>query len=55
MVAQDTGTAIRGYARGDIYWGWGEEAAILAGHMKETGRMVVLLPKTLVGRLALSP
>jgi membrane-bound lytic murein transglycosylase A len=44
MIAQDTGTAIRGLARGDIYWGSGEEAAVIAGHMKSPGMMTVLLP-----------
>jgi membrane-bound lytic murein transglycosylase A len=53
MVAQDTGTAIKGHVRGDIYWGWGEEAAFNAGHMKSAGAMVVLLPKLLAARLKL--
>ena len=47
MVAQDTGTAIKGYARGDVYWGWGESAALTAGQMKSPGVMVALLPKAL--------
>lgn len=47
MIAQDTGTAIKGYARGDVYWGWGEYAAQAAGLMKSPGRMIVLLPKTM--------
>jgi membrane-bound lytic murein transglycosylase A len=47
MIAQDTGTAIRGYARGDVYWGWGEDAAVAAGHMKSPGTMHVLLPKAM--------
>src|SRR5205085_4706055 len=34
MIAQDTGTAIKGYARGDVFWGAGEAAALIAGHMK---------------------
>ncbi len=49
MIAQDTGTAIKGLARGDVYWGWGVEAALIAGHMKSPGRMTVLLPPA-VGR-----
>lgn len=44
MVAQDTGTAIKGHVRGDVYWGWGEDAAQIAGNMKSPGRMTVLLP-----------
>ena len=53
MVAQDTGTAIKGYVRGDVYWGWGEDASFNAGHMKSTGAMVVLLPKLVAARLKL--
>jgi membrane-bound lytic murein transglycosylase A len=51
MVAQDTGTAIRGHVRGDVYWGWGDDAALIAGNMKSTGRMVALLPNALAKRL----
>jgi membrane-bound lytic murein transglycosylase A len=51
LVAQDTGTAIKGYARGDVYWGWGEKAAHIAGQMKSPGAMTVLLPKNLATRL----
>jgi membrane-bound lytic murein transglycosylase A len=51
MIAQDTGTAIRGYVRGDVFWGAGERAALIAGHMKSPARMAVLLPKPLAKRL----
>ena len=51
MIAQDTGTAIKGHVRGDVYWGWGEKAALIAGHMKSPGSMIVLLPKKLGLRL----
>jgi membrane-bound lytic murein transglycosylase A len=51
LVAQDTGTAIKGHARGDIFWGAGEEAALTAGRMKSPGLMIVLLPKSLATRL----
>jgi membrane-bound lytic murein transglycosylase A len=51
MVAQDTGTAIKGHVRGDVYWGWGEQAASVAGQMKSPGAMIVLLPKKLAARL----
>jgi membrane-bound lytic murein transglycosylase A len=51
MVAQDTGTAIKGYVRGDVYWGWGEDASFNAGHMKSPGSMVVLLPKLVAANL----
>jgi membrane-bound lytic murein transglycosylase A len=51
MVAQDTGTAIKGYARGDVYWGWGEHAALTAGQMKSPGQLTALLPKALAQKL----
>ena len=44
MVAQDTGGAIRGAVRADFFWGFGEEAAALAGRMRQSGKMWVLLP-----------
>lgn len=44
MVAQDTGGAIRGVVRGDVFWGHGGEAAEVAGRMKHPGKMWVLLP-----------
>lgn len=53
MIAQDTGSAIRGFVRGDTYWGWGEEAAVIAGHMKSPGCMTVLLPHAVCARLEL--
>ena len=55
MVAQDTGSAILGAARGDVFFGAGDEAAILAGYLKSPGRMIVLLPKQLAGRLRQAP
>jgi len=54
MIAQDTGTAIKGHARGDVFWGAGEGAALTAGHMKSQGLMIVLLPKD-IAREMLSP
>ncbi len=47
MIAQDTGGAIRGAVRGDVFWGYGEDAEHKAGHMKSTGRYWIFLPKTL--------
>jgi membrane-bound lytic murein transglycosylase A len=44
-VAQDTGGAIRGAVRADIFFGFGANAETLAGRMKQSGRMFVLLPK----------
>jgi membrane-bound lytic murein transglycosylase A len=43
-VAQDTGGAIRGAVRADFFWGTGVEAGLLAGRMRQQGRMWVLLP-----------
>ncbi|MBC8038035.1 MAG: hypothetical protein H7X89_12545, partial [Rhizobiales bacterium] len=51
MVAQDTGTAIRGHVRGDVFWGAGERAALTAGHMKSPGTMIVLLPTDIAREL----
>lgn len=45
MVAQDTGSAIKGPARGDIYMGLGKEAALLAGPQKEPGKLYGLIPR----------
>jgi membrane-bound lytic murein transglycosylase A len=50
-VAQDTGGAIRGPVRADIFFGFGDKAEALAGTMKQQGRMFVLLPKPLAARL----
>lgn len=44
MVAQDTGSAIKGAQRADIFFGTGDEAGRAAGRLKDPGRMVVLLP-----------
>lgn len=45
MLAQDTGGAIAGPVRADIFFGTGERAEHLAGHMKGKGRLYVILPK----------
>src|SRR5207248_3917353 len=47
MVAQDTGSAIIGPARADIYWGAGDIAARIAGRIRQQGRFVILLPREL--------
>ena len=47
MIAQDTGGAIRGPVRGDVFWGYGQTAEHYAGLMKSRGRYWVLLPNTL--------
>ena len=45
MIAQDTGSAIVGPARADLYWGAGEEAGRIAGRIRHPGRFVMLLPR----------
>ena len=44
MVAQDTGSAIKGAQRADIFFGTGDAAGSAAGKLKDPGRMIVLLP-----------
>ena len=51
FIAQDTGGAIRGPIRGDVYWGAGARAESIAGRMAHKGRLHVLLPKALVSKL----
>ena len=45
MFAQDTGGAIRGVARADIYFGHGEGIGSVAGRIKQFGKFVMLVPK----------
>ncbi|SRR5579875_164597 len=45
-VAQDTGAAIKGPLRGDLFWGSGDAAAARAGPMRAVGRGFLLRPKT---------
>ena len=47
MIAQDTGSAIIGPARADLYWGAGDEAGHVAGRIRHPGRFVMLVPRTL--------
>ena len=44
FVAQDTGSAIKGAQRADIFFGTGDEAGRQAGRLRDDGRMYVLLP-----------
>lgn len=44
MVAQDTGSAIKGAQRADIFFGTGAQAGRKAGRVRDPGRMIVLLP-----------
>jgi membrane-bound lytic murein transglycosylase A len=52
FVAQDTGGAIRGPARADIFYGFGASAENTAGGMKARGQFFVLLPKSVAPKLA---
>jgi len=47
MIAQDTGSAIVGPARADLYWGAGDDAARIANRVHNAGRFVMLLPRQL--------
>src|SRR6201999_3394140 len=47
MIAQDTGSAIVGPARADLYFGAGPDAGKIAGRLKSNARFVMLVPKGL--------
>ena len=47
LVAHDTGGAIRGPARIDVFFGSGERAIGIAGRMRQDGRLWLLLPRGL--------
>jgi membrane-bound lytic murein transglycosylase A len=47
MIAQDTGSAIVGPARADLYFGAGADAARVAGRLKSNMRFVMLVPKSI--------
>jgi membrane-bound lytic murein transglycosylase A len=51
MIAQDTGGAIRGPVRGDVFWGFGQQAEAQAGAMKARGQIFVLVPKNIANRM----
>lgn len=50
MIMQDTGGAIRGPVRGDVFFGSGEGPGEVAGRMAQPGRFTVLLPKALAAQ-----
>jgi membrane-bound lytic murein transglycosylase A len=52
FVAQDTGGAIKGAARADVFWGFGRDSESVAGRMKSTGRLYVLLPRAVAARIS---
>src|SRR5690606_18546460 len=47
MVAQDTGSAIVGPARADIYFGAGREAGLVSGRLRHPAQFVMLVPKAI--------
>jgi membrane-bound lytic murein transglycosylase A len=47
MIAQDTGSAIVGPARADLYFGAGAEAGRVSGRLRHNARFVILIPKGL--------
>ncbi len=47
MMAQDTGGAIVGPVRGDVFWGHGDYAYDMSGGMKSAGELWILLPNAL--------
>ena len=49
-ISQDTGGAIRGAIRADIFYGHGKTAETLAGYMNQRGSLWILLPKELAAR-----
>ena len=51
LIGEDTGGAIRGPVRGDIFFGFGEKAESDAGGMNADGTMYVLLPNGLAAKL----
>ncbi|MEE8294794.1 MAG: murein transglycosylase A, partial [Sphingomonadales bacterium] len=49
LIAQDTGGAIKGAIRGDVFWGRGEKATYLAGYMNNEATFTLLLPRGALG------
>ena len=55
MVAQDTGSAIRGPGRADLFYGTGAAAGRRAGRVRDPGRIVMLLPIRMAHAMAPDP
>jgi membrane-bound lytic murein transglycosylase A len=51
LVAQDTGGAIIGAVRGDVFWGAGKNETFIANHMHNSGRYWLLLPRHIISRI----
>lgn len=54
VVSQDTGGAIKGAVRGDLYFGTGDAAGARADTVNAAGRMWVLLPRAVAERIRMS-
>lgn len=55
MVAQDTGSAMVGPARADIYFGAGDAAARTAGRIRQPGKFTILIPRELDAAMTVTP
>ena len=55
MIAQDTGSAIKGAQRADIFTGSGSDAGKIAARIRDPGRMIVLLPIDMAYAMADAP
>jgi membrane-bound lytic murein transglycosylase A len=55
LITQDTGGAIRGPVRADIFFGYGPEATRHAGLLKGSGSWWLLLPKDAAARRLAHP
>ncbi len=51
VIAQDTGGAIKGEIRGDVYWGIGDAAELKAGPMKDVGTYYILVPNAVIAEI----
>jgi membrane-bound lytic murein transglycosylase A len=54
-IAQDTGGAIRGPARADLYFGAGDGHAAVAGRIRHPGRFTMLVPRDIEQRPVFAP
>ena len=52
MVAQDTGSAVNGAQRADIFYGSGKAAGDTAGNIRYSGEMITLIPNASAARLS---
>lgn len=52
LIAQDTGSAIKGVVRGDIFFGHGVEAESRASSMASAGQYYILLPNNVVDKIS---